>query len=339
MDEWADASGQKPRLEECCNGRVNGDAWHVSASRAAGGRAEHPAGSAVQSSPPSVSVSVSVAAWADLACREASNCRSDPGRGLRLARLGPFQFGHCRHPAQPAQRVLSGPSMSPQGGASSGLSTVYAPIAGGSLASLAAAACMHALHCTARHGTAGCAALTLPRTHSRVKAPRLPTLLCSSSHLPRVECARTRHTPVCPHTLPYHPSSSTICSTISYATTLQVTSPLLTSSHDPVPGNMTATLTTLSSSFSKLTRWLTPTPPTSPPLLHYKLASDDAYGPDGAVRNYCPNCGVYWPNDEVSFPAVPLCRCGDTQCDGRGYCPAASSRRHDRPRMPRGDKP
>lgn len=87
-------------------------------------------------------------------------------------------------------------------------------------------------------------------------------------------------------------------------------------------GDMTATLTTLSTSFSKLTRWLTPTPPTSPPLLHHKLAADDAYGPDGSVRNYCPNCGVYWPNDEVSSPPSSLPRLRPSpqvgQVHGRG---------------------
>lgn len=73
------------------------------------------------------------------------------------------------------------------------------------------------------------------------------------------------------------------------------------------PTTMTATLSTLQTSFSKLTRWLTPSPPSSPPLLHHRLAHDvdadaavAASGAGGAA-NYCPNCGTYWPNDEVSI--------------------------------------
>lgn len=157
--------------------------------------------------------------------------------------------------------------------------------------------------------------------------------LPSAAHLPSRPTIDTCSVDTSAHTLltrrsTVRNSSATVSDQIDFTvqdTRFEVTfSPLShdrlisapTISHLPhqVPGNMTATLTTLSTSFSKLTRWLTPTPPTSPPLLHYKLASDDAYGPDGSARNYCPNCGVYWPNDEVSAHGLRLpCRQPHTQ--------------------------
>lgn len=337
--------------------------------------------------------------------------RIDPGRALRpLASLGQLSPPSTQ-PDQPDAARLQLPAQGPQGssltaqdgsglcqgGANSGALGLarfcMLRIAGGSLAGQPSpgsqsqsvhARIQHTLctaYCTSIHFAAH--PLTALTTHSRVKASRSPTLLCSfSHHHPLVSSAHAHDTlQTCVASHPHHSCPLLpppqlafppplifllnlpiyVCRhLIPFSTLTTINSPRLecdsqrsdrlrhsgytirshflaplTRPSDQHPyhqficcrctkclGNMTATLTTLSTSFSKLTRWLTPTPPTSPPLLHHKLAADDAYGPDGSVRNYCPNCGVYWPNDEVSSPPSSLPRLRPSpqvgQVHGRG---------------------